>query len=128
MKEREYIKLPIPVKASQWFRNGDHPHDYDSDIPEPFADREPVTAQYRRHNNWEGEVVRYFRHPSFGDGEKCAVCGHINHAHGWIDTKEGGHRVCPGDWILTGIEGERWPVKPHIFEKTYALAPTGDKT
>lgn len=116
MVEAEYIKLAIPVKATRWFKNGDHPHDYDS----PYNG---VTAEHRREHNWEGEVVRYFRHPSFGGEEKCMVCGQRNHDHGWIDTKEGGHRVCPGDWILTGIEGERWPVKPSIFEKTYTLAP-----
>jgi len=36
-----------------------------------------------------------------------------------IHTLEGPHRVSKGDWIVTGIEGECWPVKPHIFEKTY---------
>jgi len=41
------------------------------------------------------------------------------HNHGWIDTLEGGHIVCPGDWIITGIEGERYPCKPGIFEQTY---------
>jgi hypothetical protein len=33
---------------------------------------------------------------------------------GFIDTLEGGHIVSPGDWIMTGLEGEHWPVKPHI--------------
>lgn len=37
----------------------------------------------------------------------------------WIDTLEGGYRVSPGDWIITGIEGERYPCKPGIFKKTY---------
>ncbi len=26
-----------------------------------------------------------------------------------------------GDWILTGVEGEQWPVKKEIFEKTYNI-------
>lgn len=41
------------------------------------------------------------------------------HTHGWIDTKEGGHIVCPGDFIITGIAGERYPCKPAIFAATY---------
>lgn len=41
------------------------------------------------------------------------------HHHGWIDTPEGGHIVCPGDWVITGIQGERYPCKPDIFEATY---------
>jgi len=38
---------------------------------------------------------------------------------GWIKTLEGGHEVTPGDWIITGIKGERYPCKPDIFEATY---------
>lgn len=41
------------------------------------------------------------------------------HNHGWIDTLEGGHIVCPGDWIITGVKGENYPCKPDIFEMTY---------
>lgn len=35
---------------------------------------------------------------------------------GWIGTLEGGHEVTPGDWIITGIKGEKYPCKP---EATY---------
>jgi len=41
------------------------------------------------------------------------------HEHGWIDTLEDGHNVCPGDWIITGVKGEYYPCKPDIFEETY---------
>jgi hypothetical protein len=41
---------------------------------------------------------------------------------GWISTIEGGHEVTPGDWIITGIKGERYPCKPDIFEATYEPA------
>ncbi len=34
-----------------------------------------------------------------------------------IETLEGGHIVCPGDYIVTGTHGEYYPVKPHIFEE-----------
>jgi len=44
------------------------------------------------------------------------------HNHGWIDTLEGGHIVCPGDWIITGVKGENYPCKPDIFEATYDIA------
>jgi hypothetical protein len=39
--------------------------------------------------------------------------------HGWIDTLEGSHTVCPGDWIITGVKGEMYPCKPDIFAATY---------
>lgn len=38
---------------------------------------------------------------------------------GYIKTLEGGHIVTPGDWIITGVKGERYPCKPDIFELTY---------
>ena len=37
----------------------------------------------------------------------------------YIDTLEGGHKVSVGDWIITGVEGEKYPCKPGIFLKTY---------
>lgn len=36
-----------------------------------------------------------------------------------IFTLEGWHEVTEGDWIICGINGEFYPVKPDIFEKTY---------
>ncbi len=40
--------------------------------------------------------------------------------YGWrIPTLEGPHLVTPGDWIITGVKGERYPCKPDIFEATY---------
>lgn len=41
---------------------------------------------------------------------------------GYIDTLEGRMHVWYGDWIITGIEGERYPCKPSIFEATYEPA------
>ncbi len=37
----------------------------------------------------------------------------------WIGTLEGGHIVSPGDWIITGVQGEQYPCKPDIFQSTY---------
>lgn len=34
-------------------------------------------------------------------------------------TLEGIFGVTAGDWIITGIKGERYPCKPDIFEATY---------
>lgn len=30
-------------------------------------------------------------------------------------------QIKPGDWIITGINGELYPCKPDIFEKNYEL-------
>lgn len=51
----------------------------------------------------------------------CAKCNFKILSHGWIDTLEGGHIVCPGDWIIKGVQGELNPCKPDIFEATYDL-------
>jgi hypothetical protein len=37
----------------------------------------------------------------------------------WIGTLEGGHVVSPGDWIITGVKGEQYPIKDDIFAETY---------
>lgn len=39
----------------------------------------------------------------------------------YIKTLEGDMIVGEGDWIITGIKGERCPCKPDIFEMTYEL-------
>ena len=36
-----------------------------------------------------------------------------------IKTLEGVMEVRPGDWVITGVKGERYPCKPDIFAATY---------
>ncbi len=106
----KYRKKPVVVEATQWFKNGDHPQDGN----EMFRDSE--TGEMCR---CEGQVVRYFRHPEVPGTHLCEHCGMTMHEHGWIDTLESGHVVCPGDFIITGVKGERYPCKPDIFAQTY---------
>lgn len=37
----------------------------------------------------------------------------------YIQTLEGKLFCTDGDWIITGVKGERYPCKPDIFEATY---------
>ncbi len=37
----------------------------------------------------------------------------------YISTLEGPLHVSRGDWIITGVKGERYPCKPDIFAATY---------
>lgn len=46
----------------------------------------------------------------------CSDCGHH-----FIDTLEGRKHVSHGDWIITDGNGEHYPCKPEIFDKTYEL-------
>lgn len=99
----KYRKKPVVIDATQWFQNGDHPLD------------EYVSGS-------EGKIVRYFRHPDIDGTQTCSKCGYRMERHGWIDTLEDGHNVCPGDWIITGVAGEHYPCKPDIFDATYEPA------
>jgi hypothetical protein len=38
-----------------------------------------------------------------------------------IKTLEGTMLAQPGDWIITGVKGERYPCKPDIFAATYEM-------
>lgn len=38
-----------------------------------------------------------------------------------IHTLEGDHKCTRGDFIIRGVNGEFYPCKPDIFEKTYEL-------
>lgn len=116
----QFTKKPVTIEATQWFKNGDHPLDY-SKTHDGFENGEmrKFSPEEREDMGWEGDIVRYYRTPDVDGRTICKHCGGIMHDHGWIDTLEGGHIVCPGDWIITGVNGERYPCKPDIFEKTY---------
>lgn len=43
-----------------------------------------------------------------------------------IETLEGPLIASPGDWIITGIKGEKYPCKPDIFEKIYEPVDEGE--
>lgn len=45
------------------------------------------------------------------------------HCH-FIQTLEGRMDVQIGDWVITGVKGERYPCKPDIFAATYEAADT----
>lgn len=101
-------KKPVVVEADKWLRNGDHPKDESTWI---FKKEKKFLS--------EGKVVRRFRHPKVSGARTCDHCTMEYDAHGWIDTLEGGHVVCPGDFIITGVKNEYYPCKPDIFEMTY---------
>lgn len=119
----KFRKKPVVIDATQWFKNGDHPEDYakDHDGLEGGVLR-VFTGAERKAKDWEGDIVRYYRHPAVEGDTPCKHCGGRMHDHGWIDTLEGGHIVCPGDFVITGVKGEHYPCKPDIFAATYEPA------
>lgn len=108
-KIKKYRKKPLVIDATQWFKNGDHPNDGTETFEEGEFKGELL----------EGKVVRYYRAPDIDGDKPCSLCKKTMHVHGWIDTLEGGHIVCPEDYIITGIKGEYYPCKPDIFNDTY---------
>ena len=40
-----------------------------------------------------------------------------------VDTLEGTMRGGAGDWLVTGVAGEQYPVRDDIFRATYELVP-----
>lgn len=50
------------------------------------------------------------------------VEGYVDHGYYLaIHTLEGEMRARPGDWVVKGVAGEFYPVKPLIFETTYEV-------
>lgn len=37
----------------------------------------------------------------------------------FLETLEGEMQLKAGDWVITGVNGEKYPCKSDIFEKTY---------
>lgn len=84
-----FRKLPVEIEATQWFKLGDH----------------DVVTPWLPDGNPDLDLP-------------CKGCSKPLRNHGFCQTLEGGHVVCPRDWIITGIKGEHYPCKPDIFAAT----------
>ena len=99
----KYRKKPVVIEAEQWFK---------------------VTYDRKAGHGIEPEDmpiyhlgVGYYRTPELDGQDKCKHCDGIMHNHGWLDIE--GRIVCPGDWVITGVQGEKHPIKDGIFKETY---------
>ena len=101
---QKYRKKPVVIEAEQWLKVT-----YDREAGHGITPEDmPIY-----HLN-----VGFYRTPELDGQTQCKHCGDIMHNHGWIDTLEGGHIVCPKDWIIKGVHGEFYPCKPDILEET----------
>lgn len=76
----------------------------------------PIEAvQWGGHANYPIDEHNFlFDESQFGiDGEEVVLIVH---------TWEGDMKAYPGDYIVRGVDGEYYPVKKEIFEKTYVEA------
>lgn len=134
---RQFRKKPVVIEATQWFKNGDGPRAQHL----PFGDVLRTWRNEEEYANYLASpaplVVRPHRDslpPDYPSHPTCHGCGlpsstraEFFASHGWVDTLEGGHLVCPGDWIIRGVKGELYPCKPDIFAATYEpAASTGE--
>jgi len=91
----KYRKLPVEIEAFEW--KGDFVKTFSGDndnIPCP---------------QW---IIRAITTGESFINEDCLM----------IETLEGVMRANVGDYIIQGINGEIYPCKPDIFEKTYEKA------
>jgi hypothetical protein len=96
-----YVKLPIPIEASQWNK--------DATLAIYCTDHLAVrSSSYEEISLLCGTSGCSHEHPHWSWS-----------VMGVIDTLEGKHVVSPGDWIITGVRGEHYPCKPDVFETTY---------
>ncbi len=88
----KFVKLPVVIDAIQWF---------------PGMEVEGVVKRFNPNK------VRIM----YPEGGKPARV-----TDGWVsgvETLEGFMEVNPGDWIITGVEGERYPCKDSVFQASY---------
>ena len=62
-----------------------------------------------------GEFITYYTKEQMKSGYPKAARYPV------IETLEGRMKISQGDYIITGVNGERYPCKPDIFHKTYEL-------
>jgi hypothetical protein len=99
---KQYVKKPVAVWTMRW----DGGVEAATSIIDWILD-EGGTARYVG----EGED-HFLRSMSPEDDAEFIV----------IDTLEGAHRMDVGDIAIQGVEGEFYPCKPKIFDRTYDAA------
>ena len=93
----KFRKIPIVVDAFQWDGKG----------------HEDVKME------WTAGMGSVFCVADDNDDTPCAECGGPYREHLNVHTLEGNMYGCIGDWIITGIKGEKYPCKDEIFKMTY---------
>ena len=78
--------------------------------------KKPVVIEAIKWNGRNaGELVRF-------TGGAVSFASMYGRDDAYIQTLEGTMRASEGDYIIKGVDGEFYPCKPDIFEKTYEAA------
>jgi len=76
-----------------------------------------IEAEQFTDDNYENLKIFLFNHT----GEHLDLVVEESPTEIKIETLEGMMTADKGDWIIRGVHGEFYPVKPDVFEKTYEL-------
>ncbi|PTK51061.1 hypothetical protein BUZ43_00580 [Staphylococcus haemolyticus] len=82
------------------------------------ARKKPVEVEFMQYSDIENmkDILLW------GEGKiKHKVSNNFNMDYMYIETLEGAMTASLGDYIVKGVNGEFYPVKPEIFEKTYEV-------
>lgn len=109
----KFRKRPVVIEASQWNKDGDH----NKVQPYRYPPVDPITGEISALST--SILMGGMKHSEVPEKFRREECDFLMNDHGYIDTLEGGHTVCPGDWIIQGVQGEHYPCKPDIFNQTY---------
>ena len=104
---QKFRKKPVVIEAVQFTREM-----AEGSVPLPIG-----VAMGRRSLGPDG------RFPEYANDGVYLTNYSTQHRH-FIVTLEGPMDVQIGDWIITGVKGERYPCKPDIFAATYEPADT----
>lgn len=83
---------------------------------------EAVPYEYGMEDTWRCALHGSSAPCSILCGKKVSIDYTCPYLITYIETLEGEMRVQKGDYIVTGIKGERYPIKKDIFEMTYEPA------
>jgi hypothetical protein len=89
----KFRKKPVVIEATQFLCKKNHPS---------FPESQPTSLP-------DGVIKKKFT--DYQDPAPYWKWG--------IETLEGFMECSDGDWVITGVNGEKYPCKPDIFEKTY---------
>ncbi len=94
----KYRKKPIVIDAEQFLLDG-------KSLPDGVEKYRPTIAELEK-------LLDQGTQPMLSPDGHCFV----------VKTLEGMHFVSDGDWVITGVKGEKYPCKDDIFKATYEPA------
>jgi len=73
------------------------------------------------------DVEKYYKEPERFRKKPVVVEAYQTDKEMIINTLEGKMKANIGDWVITGVNGEQYPCKPDVFEKTYEPVIEGEQ-